>query len=87
MPSGGGRQRHDLRGLGIHLTARPLAWNDLRLLKPGLDRPGTVSLSLDGRGEANGAAVHLIAESSDGGSAEVRGFLTAPGTTPARLSR
>ena len=82
LPSGSGRQRHDLRVLGIHLTARPLAWNDLRLLKPELDRPGTVSLSLDGRREANGAAVHLIAESSDGGSAEVRGFLSAPGTSP-----
>ena len=68
LPSGSGRQRHDLRVLGIHLTARPLAWNDLRLLKPELDRPGTVSLSLDGRREANGAAVHLIAESSDGGA-------------------
>jgi TamB, inner membrane protein subunit of TAM complex len=82
LPSGGDRPRHDLRGLGIHLTARPLAWNDLRLLKPELDRPGTVSLTLDGRGEANGAAVNLIAESSDGGSAEVRGFLTAPGASP-----
>ena len=81
LPPGGGR-RLDLRQLGIHLTARPLAWNDLRPLKPELDRTGTVSLSLTGRGDRTGVALHLIAESSDGGSAEVEGFVSSPGASP-----
>ncbi|HEU4525012.1 MAG TPA: hypothetical protein VFR62_08315, partial [Gemmatimonadales bacterium] len=81
LPPGGGR-RLDLRRVAIVLTARPLAWSDLRILKPDAESPGTVSLTLVGRGEANGAAVHLTAESSDGGKALVDGFLTSPGATP-----
>ena len=81
LPPGGGR-RLDVRRLGIHLTARPLAWSDLRFLKPELDRPGSVSLSLNARGEGDGALVRLTAESSDGGSARLEGFLTSPGVSP-----
>jgi translocation and assembly module TamB len=81
LPAGGGRPL-DLSGLDFRLTARPLAWRDLRLLKAELDRPGTVSLGLDGRGEGPGAILHLMAESSDGGQAQVTGFLTSPGISP-----
>ena len=81
LPPGKGR-RLDLNRLGVHLTARPLALSDLRILKPELGRPGTVALSLDGRGEGTGAVVHLTAESSDGGSAQVKGFLSSPGSSP-----
>jgi translocation and assembly module TamB len=81
LPPGGGRRR-DLSGLDFRLRAQPLALGDLRLLKPDLDRSGTVSLSLDGRGEGNGVALHLTAESSDGASAVVDGFLTSPGASP-----
>ncbi len=81
LPPGGGR-RLDLSGLDIRLTARPLAWRDLRLLKADLDRPGTVTLDLDGRGEGRGATLRLTAESSDGGIATLKGFLTPPGSSP-----
>jgi translocation and assembly module TamB len=81
LPAAGGRQL-DLSGLDFHLAAQPLAWRDLRLLKAELDRAGTVSLGLDGRGEGLGAILHLTAESSDGGNAEVKGFLTSPGISP-----
>jgi translocation and assembly module TamB len=81
LPSGGGR-RLELSSLDLRLTAHPLAWRDLRLLKADLDRPGTVTLGLTGRGEGRGATLHLTAESSDGGSAAVNGFLTSPGISP-----
>jgi hypothetical protein len=81
LPPGGGR-RLDLRGVDISLRADPLALSDLRLLKPDLQRSGTVSLSLDGRGEGSGAKLRLSAESSDGASAFGDAFLTSPGTAP-----
>jgi translocation and assembly module TamB len=81
LPPGGGR-RLDLSALDLRLATRPLAWRDLRLLKEELDQPGTVALDLDGRGEGNGVMLHLTAESSDGGRAAVKGFLTSPGISP-----
>jgi translocation and assembly module TamB len=81
LPPGRGR-RLDLSRFDLQLGAEPLALGDLRLLKPDLDRWGTLTLSLDGRGEGNGVALHLTAESSDGASALVDGFMTSPGISP-----
>lgn len=81
LPPGGGRQL-DFKALDLRLSARPFAWRDLRLLKPDLDRSGTVSLRLDARGEGSGARLQLTAESSDGGSAAAKGFLSSPGNSP-----
>ncbi|HEY9505418.1 MAG TPA: hypothetical protein VIQ27_05585, partial [Gemmatimonadales bacterium] len=83
IPLGGGRGRPlGLDSLRLHLVAQPLAWRDLRLLRPKLDYPGTVTLDLEGRGRRDGADFRLAVNAPDGGSTLLRAFATPPGASP-----